>query len=93
MSKKRNREMPRQCFVILASQFDEHGYIPSLVTEHEPGHAPMTGRDELAAPWYWGKTYERAKEVCARVNRERFGISEQTAMRIVASSMAAGRLH
>ena len=88
MSKQKIDE-PRQCFVILETQYDEHGYIPSLVTENEPGHAPMMGNGEHATPWYWGKTIERAKEVCARVNKQRFGITEQTAERILASSMFA----
>jgi hypothetical protein len=48
----------------------------------------MTG-DESQTPWYWGKTLERAEQVCDRVNRDRFNISPKTAMRIVASSMNA----
>ncbi len=75
----------RQCYFVTESQRDEYGFIPSLVTENEPDHSPMIG--EYATPWYWGKTIERAREVCARVNLQRFGISEQTADRIVASSM------
>lgn len=82
--------MPRQCYVILDSQCDEHGYIPSLVTENEPGHSPLTGNGDGSAPWYWGQTYERASQVCARVNLDRFGINERTAAKIVASSMRAG---
>jgi hypothetical protein len=79
----------RQCFAILETQQDEHGYIPSLVTENEPGHSPMTG-DEDQALWYWGKTRERAQQVCDRVNKQRYGISPKTACRIIASSMNAG---
>ena len=82
----------RQCFYISATQRDEHGFIPSLVTENEPGHSPMTGQGEHAAPWYWGKTLEHAEQTCERVNLERYGISRKTASRIVASSMFAGRL-
>ncbi len=83
----RKKDQPRQCFVILATQCDEHGYIPSLVVENEAGHSPMTGRGEFATPWYWGKTLDRAEAVCARFNKDRYGISEDTAWRIVASSM------
>lgn len=82
---------PRQCFVVLATQYEEgRGYIPSLVTEHEASHSPMTGRGEFAEPWYWGDTLERAQEVCDRVNLDRYGISRRTALRIMGSSMAAG---
>ena len=80
---------PRQCFYIPDGQRDEHGYIPSLVTENEPGHSPMTGKGEGSTPWYWGKTYRRAQEVCERVNLDRYGIGPATAWRIVTSSMAA----
>ncbi len=82
----------RQCFAILETQQDDHGYIPSLVTENEPGHAPMVGKDDMATPWYWGKTRERAQQVCDRVNLQRYGISPKTALRIIASSMGAGNL-
>ena len=79
----------RWCYFIPAGQYDEHGYIPSLVTEYEAGHSPMTG-DASQTPWYWGKTYERAQQVCDRFNLDRLGLTKQTAARIVASSMAAG---
>ena len=82
-------DQPRQCFIILETQQDEHGYIPSLVTENEPGHAPMTGRDADAVPWYWGKTRERAQAVADRVNLQRYGISHKTALRIMATTMRA----
>ena len=49
----------------------------------------MRGNGKLASPWYWGKDYERACEVCDRVNQQRFHISPKTAARIVASSMRA----
>lgn len=78
----------RRCYVILESEQGEHGYIPSLVIEDEPGYSPMTGDDDQE-PWYWGKTRGRANAVCARYNRQHFGISQCTADRIVASSMKA----
>lgn len=86
-SHKITNEDPRQCYVILETQRDEHGFIPSLVTENVPGHSPLSGRGEGATPWYWGKTYERATKVCARVNKDRYGLSENAAARIVLSSM------
>ena len=81
---------PRQCFYIPVEQFDENGYIPSLVTEGEPGHAPLTGSGACSAPWYWGKTYEAAKAHAEKVNAEQFGLTAAEAAEIVASSMAAG---
>ena len=78
----------RHCFVILESQFEaDRGYIPSLIFENESGHYPMRGRDELSTPWYWGKTFSRATEVCERVNRERFNITPKQAEKILISSM------
>lgn len=86
-SHKITNDEPRHCFVILATQYDEHGFIPSLVIEGEPGHSPMMGRGEGAVPWYWGKTYERAQEVCARFNKQRYGLSAKATARIVTGSM------
>jgi len=81
--------MKRRCYYILADQYDKQGYIPSLVTEHEPGHAPMTGQGDGAAPWHWGKTLEEAEAVCNDVNLKQFNLTPLEAMEIVASSMRA----
>jgi hypothetical protein len=77
----------RQCFYVPVDQFDENGYIPSLVTENEPGHAPLRGNGPFAEPWYWGKTYEQAKRACDEENERTFGLTPTQATRIVASSM------
>ena len=79
----------RQCYYIPVDQFDEHGYIPSLVTEGEWGHSPMSGSDSTQVPWYWGKTFAEAKETCRQVNRESFGLSEEEALGIVISMRAS----
>jgi len=79
--------MKRKCFYIPVEQFDENGYIPSVVTEGEPGHSPMRGKGECAAPWYWGKTYEEAQARCTAEN-EAMGISFEDALEIVLGSMA-----
>jgi hypothetical protein len=84
----KKQDEPRKCYVILESHKDENGYIPCLVTENEPGYYPMTG-NENQTPWYWGKTKSRAIEVCARYNETYFGITQDTADRIVVSSMKA----
>lgn len=81
---------PRICFYIVEGQFHpEFGYIPSLVTEGEPGHSPMAGRGELSQPWYWGTDLETARRVCAMVNMEDFHLTEDEATEIVASSIGA----
>ena len=78
----------RHCFVILETQFDDgRGYVPSLIFENDPGHYPMRGNGDDAEPWYWGKTFSRALEVCERVNRERFNITPKQADKILQSSM------
>lgn len=82
-------DKPRQCFIVLPDQYDEHGFIPSLVTEGEYGHAPLSGDPaKLQSPWYWGTTYEKARELCAKMNRETFKLDEIETANIVASSMA-----
>lgn len=81
---------PRQCYLILVDQRDDEGYIPSLVVEGEPGHAPLTGDGAHSRPWHWGRTYEDAKALCDRFNAEDFGLTPVDATIIVASSYAAG---
>lgn len=84
---------PRQCMYISPLEYDEgRGFVPSLVVENEAGHSPMRGQGKFAEPWYWGKTLERANEVCDRVNKQRYNISPKTAARIVASSMRASNI-
>lgn len=83
------RPQPRQCFTILVGQVGEHGYIPSLVTEGEPGHQPLVGRGELSEPWYWGKTLEQAGRVCELANAETFGLDAAEAKEITDSSITA----
>lgn len=81
--------LPRQCYWIMVDQFDENGFIPSLVTEGEAGHQPLNGGLD-GKPWYWGKTYADAKRICAKVNQDDFGLDESECLKIVLSSMNAG---
>lgn len=81
---------PRMCFIVLIDQRDEHGFIPSVVYENESGHHPLVGKGDLARPWYWGQTYEAAKDVCANQNRS-LGLSEDEVVEIVTSSMRRQR--
>ncbi len=84
--------MKRQCYYINPSQDpNKHGgYVPSLVVQDEPGHSPMTGQGEGAAPWVWGKTLDEAEAACKAANAKR-GISELDAFEIVASSMRVSK--
>ena len=81
---------PRWCFWIPVEQHDANGWIPSVVTEDEYGHVPLTGNGTAAAPWYWGATYEQACQVCASENA-RLGLSPADVTAIIASSMRAVR--
>jgi hypothetical protein len=82
----------RQCFFIDTGSFVEgRGYIPSLVTEDEPGHQPMSGRTGQEEPWYWGPDLKMAQATADHVNMERWGLTKSEATKIVASSMGASR--
>ena len=80
----------RQCYFIPVEQRDEIGFIPSLVTEGEPGHAPLSGRGRHAAAWHWGRTYDQARAFAAQENT-RLGLSEADVADIICSSMRAAR--
>lgn len=78
----------RWCFYIPRGQCNDNGYIPSVVTEAEAGHAPLIGSGELSEPWYWGSTYEEAVALARKYNLER-GLSDEDVDEIVVSSVAA----
>lgn len=83
----------RQCYWVSETQYDEgKGYVPSLVTEDEPGHSPLRGKDDSQTPWYWGDTIEKAREVVEQANRDTFGIEPEQAEEILLSSMNAGKV-
>ncbi len=80
----------RKCFAIIEGQFHpDHGYVPSLVTEDEPGHVPMMGNGDESEPWYWGATVEQARAVCAEANLKDFGLTPADTKAIIDSSVAA----
>lgn len=82
-------ESPRKCFFIPTDAHVEgQGFVPSLVTEGEAGHAPLVGSGAFAEPWYWGATYEEACEHAAKEN-ERLGLTPDEVSAIVLSSMGA----
>jgi hypothetical protein len=74
------------CYVIVADQKDENGYIPSMVKRDVSGHFPMRGNGPFSCPWYWGKTFEEAEETCKRAN-ERMGLTEKDVQEIITSSV------
>lgn len=80
----------RQCYAVFASQYNpEKGYMPSLVTEDEPGHSPLKGRGPESEPWWWGTTLEEAQRICDMANANTFGLDPIEAKEIVDSSIAA----
>jgi hypothetical protein len=81
---------PRKCFYIPADAFvPGKGWIPSLVTENEPGHAPLAGDGSyFAEPWYWGMTFQEARTIAAAENAK-LGLTEQDVNDIIISSMRA----
>jgi hypothetical protein len=79
----------RYCFYIPANGFVEgHGFVPSMVTENEPGHAPLTGNGAHASPWYWGMTYDKARAVADQANAN-LGLTPDDVAAIIASSLGA----
>lgn len=78
---------PRTCYFIPHDAGTPDGFIPSLVTENQPGHSPMTGNN-TQVPWFWGHTYEEAEATANSVNK-RNGITPTDAAEIICSSMFA----
>ena len=82
---------------------DEEGAVWCMVVEDEAGYRPMTGGDELAAPWYLARLddhrdedgkvdfptlWEKAEQTVDSWN-EKQGYSRSEATEIVKSSMRA----
>lgn len=83
--------MPRQkrrAFYVDETMKTDQGYIPSVVTEGEPGHTPFAFNGEFASPWYWGHDIETARKIATQLNAE-LGLTEADVREIVLSSMAA----
>jgi hypothetical protein len=80
----------RIAFYVDETMKTEQGYIPSVVTEGEPGHSPLVGNGEFASPWYWGKDIETAKRLAADANAK-LGLGPQEVLEIILSSTSASR--
>ena len=83
----------RRCYYINPSQDpDKHGgYVPSLVTENEAGHAPLLGDGHpISQPWVWGDTLDKAEKHAAKKNADK-GLSKQDVRKIIYSSMSASK--
>jgi hypothetical protein len=74
----------RRAFVILPEGQTEHGFIPAMVTENEPGYGLMSGNGPGAAPWYWGD--RELAERTAKSSNEKLGLSEQDVADIIRSA-------
>jgi len=86
----------RWCYYVTGMHRDEaggtEGFIPSKVTEGEPGHQLMKGDPEqMQAPWVWGPSLETAQATADSMN-QRMGITKEDSAKIVASSMVASNL-
>ena len=82
----------RTAIVIMRGQTDKDGQIiPSLVTEGEPGHSPLTGNGGCAQPWKWGTDYNRAEQIAAEANADK-GLTTEDVIEIRLSSLAASRV-
>jgi len=83
---------------------DDNGVIWCMVVEDERGYRPMTGRDELTAPWYLARLedhtdedgkvdypalWKAANEVAEEYNWEN-GYTPKEVLEVVASSMRQG---
>lgn len=80
---------PRTCFYIPPDAYvDGKGFIPSVVTENQPGHAPLAGNGAFAQPYYWGATYDEAK-AHAEAENAKLGLTPDDVSDIVLSSMRA----
>jgi hypothetical protein len=64
------------------------GYRPSIVFDGVAGHFPNGGGD--VEPWYWGDTIDKARAIARKCN-ETLGLSEDDELRILTSSVNAGR--
>ena len=80
----------RRCFDLDKTQPDPSNpnrFLVCLVFENEPRRFPMSGRGELASPWYWDE------DTVKLMNERRFGLDANAAYLIVCSSMTAGFDH
>lgn len=83
-------ERKRTAYFVDETMKTPDGYIPSVVTEGEPGHVPLKGNGDHSSPWYWGHDIAKAKEIAAKANAD-LGLTPEDVLEIVLSSMSAGR--
>ncbi len=106
METKRLNDNGKRMVAYNAYMTDDEGVIWCMVVEDEAGFRPMTGRDELAAPWYlarldnhrdedgkvnYAALWLNAEQTADKYNEEN-GYSRSEALEIAASSMKAQRL-
>jgi hypothetical protein len=72
-------EHPAFCYIVLYTQRDENGFIPSIVKHGEAGHYPLVGNGKYGSAWHWGKTYDEARIICEKKNKDNLGITREQA--------------
>ena len=80
----------RFCYVIADNAFvPGKGFRVSIAIERVPGHFPTGNTPEGGdiEPWYWGDTFEEARAIADRENKDRLGLEPIDAWKIVASTM------
>jgi hypothetical protein len=80
----------RFCYVIPESGYIAgKGFRVSIAIERESGHFPTGSTPEGGdiEPWYWGNTFEEAREICDRQNKDHLGLDAIDAFKIVMSTM------
>ncbi|GAA0547178.1 hypothetical protein GCM10010172_31190 [Paractinoplanes ferrugineus] len=78
----------RRAFYVDATMQTENGFIPSVVTEDEPGHTPMRGSGPLASPLFWGDDLATARQIAEQANTD-LGLTDSDVRDIVTSSFRA----
>lgn len=73
----------RHCFYVPEEPFSDGHFYPSTVIECVAGHYPTD--------WDWGTDLNHAQETAKKLNEKR-GISEEDALDIIGSSMAASHM-
>ena len=85
MSESRPNQVAWCYFVPVQDPAKHGGYVPSMVFEDKPGHAPLVGDGQGSAPYVWGDSLEEAQRRAEQLNRK-MGVYPDEPARIVQAS-------